>query len=273
MKKVLVIGAAGYLGQVLCATCRDEAGVAVYGTCRLGATTVSNLYPLDLLDGCGVAALVDELAPDVVVWCAKDEAREYELNDVGLRNLLAALGASMRLIYLSTALADGAGQNEQTPPQSRAAGAYLSGYVNGKILGENLARSHGNHVIIRPGQIYGRGANGQADSRMRRLADAVAANGTMTRSANALISVIHVEDLARCIVELIAHTVAGTFCLAAERPVSYYDFYRHLAGQIGVDAEKIVPIYDEKPAHCYFDVTKAKSMLGTPLWMLEGTTR
>ena len=158
-------------------------------------------------------------------------------------------------------LSQKANQNECTPSEPRNEGMYLADYVNGKILGEELSRNHKNYVIVRPGQIYGFGANGEMDVRMKRIQGEISKNGKMVRSANVNISIIHVNDLADCIVELFDSDYIGTLCVASDKIVSYFEFYQFLSEQIGISGDKIIPEYSNEFSAGYFDTTKAQSLL------------
>lgn len=265
--KVLILGAGGYLGNVLFSRCKLLAGYSVCGT--YFKRPQEGMYSLDILDVMNTRKIIDLFDPGVVVWCLLNADKELEMSDIGLRHLLSHLKPTVRFIYISTGLSSKEGQNEETPPEPREASLYLANYVNGKILGEQLVRSTNNHVIIRPGQIYGFGASGELDERMQRVQNAIKKDGKMIRSANAYISTVHVDDLASCIVELFGSNFVGTLCVASSKTVSYYDFYRFLARQIGVEDEKIIPDYESKFSSGYFDTSKMQSVLLTKMRNIE----
>jgi len=263
--KILILGASGYLGGVVYAQCRELADCAVCGTTHTQPAV--GLCQLDICDENATRELISSFAPDAVIWCLWSKINEMELTDAGLRPLLALLPPSVRFIYLSTSLSPQDNQNEETPPEPMSegsrAGTHLADYVNGKILGEELVRKRPNHVILRPGQIYGFGARGEMDGRMIRVREAVSETGGMVRSANVRISVVHVEDLALSIVELLDSDFTGTLCVASDRPVSYYEFYQYLAAQIGIEPDKIEPEYENRQPGRWFDTAKAKALLRT----------
>ena len=263
--KTLILGANGYLGKVLYSKCEAVKEMSVCGT--YFSTPSSDLIHLNVLDSEATRKIVESFAPDIVIWCLCSTEHEPELSNVGLRNILSLLKPSVRFIYISSTLSQKENQNEETLPEIRPDDMYLANYINGKILGEELVQRHSNHVIIRPGQIYGFGQDNKADIRMQRIIKDVNENGHMIRSANAYISVIHVSDLALCIVELVYSEYTGVLCVASEKAVSYYVFYKFLARQIGIDEEKIIPEYTNNLC-TYFDTTKAKSILKTPIRQL-----
>jgi len=221
------------------------------------------MYFLDIFDTTNTQKILNDSNPDVVVWCIMSGERELEISDEGLRHLLSLLKSSVRFIYISTSVSNKEWQDEDTPPEPRDESMYLANYVNGKILGEQLVQTHNNYVIIRPGQIYGFGALGEPDERMQRIQRAINKDGELIRSANAYISIVHIDDLVSCIVELIDNDFVGILCVASERAISYYSFYAYLAKQIGIDEDKIKPEYESGMPSSYFNTSKANSVLRT----------
>lgn len=265
--RVLILGAGGYLGGVLFAHCNTQTEYSVYGTYLTKPR--EGLFCMDVLDEVNMQKIVDFIQPDIVVWCILDTERELELSNIGLRHLLSFLKPNVRVIYVSTGLSSQENQNEDTSPEPREEGMYLANYVNGKILGEQLVRTHINHVIIRPGQIYGFGASGEPDKRMLRLQNAINNEGKMSCSASVFISTVHVDDLASCIVELLNNDFVGTLCVAADKAINYFDFYTYLASQIGIHSEKVIPDYEGNLSTGYFDTSKVHALLSTKIRCVE----
>ena len=253
--KLLILGAGGYLGGVLHARALARADVTAVGTTRQQA---------DVLHAAAVTTFLREAAPDAVVWCLADFEKETTLSAEGLANVLQALPSQTRFVYVSTMLAQGANQTEDTPPVPRADGAYLADYVNGKIAGEALVRTRPNHVILRSGQVYGLDAQGAPDKRMQRIAAQCAAGQFLPRAADAFVSTVHVEDLADSILELCHNDFKGTLCVAAP-PVSYYHFYRQLAVLTGLPAEIITPQAPSDAPNDYFNTRVCHQILQTKL--------
>jgi nucleoside-diphosphate-sugar epimerase len=103
-KRALVTGLAGFTGHYVALELR-AAGYEVVGTHVPGHAhrdeDVRDMVALDLTDRAAVAAVVNELQPDVVVHLAaiafvahSDVEQIYRVNVVGTRNLLEALASS-----------------------------------------------------------------------------------------------------------------------------------------------------------------------------------
>lgn len=99
-KRALVTGLSGFTGLYVAQQLRD-AGYEVFGTITPGHAPGVNEYAVDLNDRAGLAAVVQEVQPDVVAHLAAiafvahgDVEQIYRVNVVGTRNLLEALAAS-----------------------------------------------------------------------------------------------------------------------------------------------------------------------------------
>jgi len=160
-----------------------------------------------------------------------------------LRYLISIIDDDTRFIYLSTTVGVGKCQGEDVEPKRRMPDEYLCTYVNGKIDGESIVEDHHNHVIIRPGSIYGFDRKGGYDVRMKVLWDKCETRQKFVRTDNFYVSFVHIHDLVCSILELVEVNFVGKMNIAGALPVSYYEFNRHLAGIIGIDDEFIVPEY------------------------------
>ncbi|MCK8058224.1 MULTISPECIES: NAD(P)-dependent oxidoreductase [unclassified Fusibacter] len=237
--RCLVIGASGYLGRYVYHGLKREANSCL-GTCYRSHD--SEFETLDVLNTENLIEIM-KFKPDVVVWCVMDANLETEISDNGLRRLIELLLPETRLVYISTTLSSGKDQTEEDKPIVRKKDEYLADYVNGKILGEAIVKGHHNHIIIRPGSIYGFDYFGKKDVRMELLNEQALSGQLYTRTANLYTSFVHVEDLATAIVELADHEVTGTINIAGERPVSHYIFTKHLAKLLEISDEFITADY------------------------------
>jgi nucleoside-diphosphate-sugar epimerase len=98
-KRALVTGLAGFTGRYVEQELR-AAGYQVFGTTTPGHAAGEGMYAVDLTDRAGLAAMVAEVRPHVVVHLAAiafvghaDVEQIYRVNVAGTRNLLEALAA------------------------------------------------------------------------------------------------------------------------------------------------------------------------------------
>ncbi len=172
-----------------------------------------------------------------------DTEQEILLSEIGLNAIVDNISKDARLIYVSTTVGKGKGQIEDVTPHKREPHEYLSKYINGKIEGENIVRKHPNHVIVRPGSIYGYDYDGKIDSRMKALLEISKAGKKYSRTVNMYASFVNVKDLADAIIELAYNYFTGTINISGEKPVSHYVFNKYLARLMNIDDSFIIPDY------------------------------
>lgn len=98
-RRALITGLRGFTGHYL-AQELAAAGYRVFGTVMPGEETGPDIFPVDLCDRDAVAAMVEQVRPDVVAHLAgiafvghANVEAIYRVNVVGTRNLLEALAA------------------------------------------------------------------------------------------------------------------------------------------------------------------------------------
>jgi nucleoside-diphosphate-sugar epimerase len=98
-RRALVTGVCGFTGRHVARELR-AAGYQVFGTALSDSETRPDIFTVDLLDRAGMAAVVEQVRPDVVVHLAgiafvahANVEQIYRVNVAGTRNLLEALAA------------------------------------------------------------------------------------------------------------------------------------------------------------------------------------
>lgn len=185
------------------------------------------------------------------------------LSQIGMNEIVNNISKDVRLIYVSTTVGKGKDQAESVIPHRRIPDEYLSKYVNGKIQGESIVQKHPNHVIVRPGSIYGYDYNGKMDSRMKGLYKIAETGKVYSRTANMYASFVNVQDLAEAIIELAYSKITGIINISGERPVSHYDFNIYLAMLMNIDDSFIIPDYKEEEIYHNLNNGKRKLLLNT----------
>lgn len=127
-KRALITGLRGFTGHYV-AQELTNAGYRVYGTVLPGEVAGPDVFTVDLLDRAAVAAMVEEVQPDVVAHLAgiafvahSDAELIYRVNVLGTRNLLEAL----------------AGQRHQPSAVLLASSANIYGHANVPVIDENV---------------------------------------------------------------------------------------------------------------------------------------
>jgi nucleoside-diphosphate-sugar epimerase len=169
-KRALITGLRGFTGYYMARELTD-AGYRVFGTVMPGEPAGPDIFTVDLCDRAAVAAVIEEVQPDVVAHLAgiafvahMDAEQIYRVNVVGTRNLLEAL-AGARHKAASVLLASSANiyGNASVPViDESVAPAPANDYAVSKLAMEHMARLWMDKlpiVIARPFNYTGLGQN------------------------------------------------------------------------------------------------------------------
>jgi len=246
--RVLVTGASGFIGGLLCQRLlegRDQ----VFALVRRAGSEPAGASPLlgELSDGGGLRAALSAARADVVIHLAaeiasqRDERKLRAVNVEGTRLLLEACLADAtpapRFVFSSTVVtgdAHGALLSEDQPLPVQTP------YGRSKQEGERLVRESGlPAVVIRPSHVYGPGG-WYAQEIVPRLRQpgrfALIGNG-----AN-LWDVVHVDDVVSALVLVAQAAPAGsTYHVADDQPITYGDFMARTADALGVGRPRRIP--------------------------------
>lgn len=167
-RRALVTGLRGFTGAYMARELED-AGYRVFGTSTPGDAPEPDVFPVDLCDRAALAAVVEQVQPDVVVHLAGiafvghgDAEQIYRVNVAGTRNLLEAL-AALRKGPSAVLLASSANiyGNASVPfIDEQVAPAPANDYAVSKLAMEYMARLWMDRlpiVIARPFNYTGRG--------------------------------------------------------------------------------------------------------------------
>lgn len=257
--KVLVIGASGYLGNSIYKKLK-ECTEDIYGTCCKSCN--EEFIQINVLNKLDIKKMLS-IKPDIIIWSILDSEQELLLSQIGLKEIFDNISKEVRFIYISTTVGKGKDQTEKVAPNKRMPNEYLYKYINGKIEGEDIVKNHSNHVIVRPGSIYGYDYNGKMDSRMKNLIEIYKTGKEYSRTANMYASFVNVKDLVDGIIELAYSKFTGIINISGEKPVSHYDFYLHLANLLKIDNSFIIPDYKKEDVYHNLNNDKRKLILNT----------
>jgi nucleoside-diphosphate-sugar epimerase len=251
--RVLVTGASGFIGGVLCAKLRHR-GHDVGALVRRPGSEPEGTRALvgDLRDGRSLVQALTAERPDWVIHLAAEIASQRSDRKVREVNV----GGTERLVEACLALA---GPDVATGPRLVFSSTVVTGEARGALLTEEeplpvqtpygLSKQEGERlilqsglpaVVIRPSHVYGPGgwyAN-ELIPRLRQPGHFV----VIGRGQN-LWDVVHVDDVAAALV-LAAESApaASVYHVVDDEPVTFHDFMALTAEALGVGAPRRIPV-------------------------------
>jgi nucleoside-diphosphate-sugar epimerase len=246
--KVLVTGASGFLGHVVCAELRERGHEAAALVRRPGSEPRgSAAIQGDLADTDALARIVAAVRPDCVIHLAaeiasqRDASKIAEVNVEGTRRLLAACvaGGGPRFVFASTVVT---GDARGAELDEDSALVVETAYGRSKQEGERLVRDSGlDSVIIRPSHVYGAGGWYEEEF-VKRLQQP--GRFAVIGSGQNWWDVVRVEDVATAFVDAAERAPAGSlYHVVDDEPIRYYDFVALTAQALGVGRPRRIPAW------------------------------
>ena len=240
---ILILGASGFLGGVLYKKIQDKKCYNLLGTYN-NTINNKNYVHLNILNKAHIENLFHRFSPNVIIWSLADRKNEDELTEYGLKYLLEFMPNDCKIIYLSTnVFNDGVGNKKETdPPNYHNDGHDANRYVQAKIKAEKILEHIRNHVIVRPGIIYGKGLDGKWDKRISKMINSVTNGEIVKISKNRLATWVDVGDLSEAIILLLQNPFTGIIHIGSDQRESGYSVNKKIAKTLGLDAELIQPL-------------------------------
>ncbi|MDA7941923.1 MAG: SDR family oxidoreductase [Nitrosopumilus sp.] len=273
MGGVLVVGG-GFLGGAVLAAAGPGASLAS----RSGGAGVDVRVDVrvDIRDVEAVDAVVERIAPDIIINCAAatdvdllegDPAYARAVNALGAGNVArAAQRYSARLVHVSTdSVFDGEGEwyTESDAPRP------VNEYARSKLEGEEEAMSAAPGCAVARANMYGRRPGGGSlldwiEGRLRRGEE-------VTGFADIVFNPLEVGNLAAALLELARTGHRGIMHLGCGRALSKYEFAREAASALGYDPALVRRGASgggraaKRPRNTTLDCSLARSVLKTGL--------
>jgi len=258
--KLLVTGAAGFLGREVCRLA-VERGDDVLACKFRRQPPYGRALELDVRDTAAVARALLRHGPDAVIHTAYVQ-RGDEMESTVVRGSAAIAEAAARtgarLVQLSTDLVfdgeQGAPYGEDAEPRPVLA------YGQAKLDAERLvARVHPAATIVRTSLLYGRPDGPQ---------ESLALRDDVTFFTDEIRCPTRVDELAAALLELLGLEHPGPLHLAAPKAVSRFDLARALRRRAGADPDRVLGApspRDGRPRNVALDSRRAASLLAAQL--------
>jgi dTDP-4-dehydrorhamnose reductase len=271
--RTLVTGASGILGDALLRSARFAGALGVVHE----HASPHEAQRADLRDPIAAAALLDAVAPDVVVHtvgltdvdaCERAPAAAYAtsvLTTLNIADWMRCERPEALLVYISSdQVYSGPGPHDESRPTPANA------YGAAKHAGELAAARAPRHLVLRT-NFVGHSRGGRA-SYSDWLLGAARRGETIRVDPAAQFSALHLRDLVALIVEAIEVGLAGTFNLASRDGLHKIEFARTVAetaeaggGRLVVPADAVAPGRAPRESDLRLDVARAEAALGHAL--------
>lgn len=276
---MLISGGSGYLGSWVTHLAQQLWDTQATYYHHRPPTPRGSFHQLDLRDAQAVMALVQQLQPQILVHTAAanpgPQADYTGVNVHGTRNLARA-GASVGAKFLhisSDVIFDGQrGNYSEADPANPC-----TPYGHSKAQAEAEVKDSGvEALIIRTSLIYG--WQPALARQIRWILDDLQANKPVCLYSDQLRCPIWVQSLAAAIVELAGLDYSGVLHVAGAQTLSRYDFGVRLLKDLGLDPEVLVSlngaeIGQGRPLNCTLDISRAQTVLNTPLPGVDAVLR
>ncbi|MBI2037154.1 MAG: SDR family oxidoreductase [Candidatus Liptonbacteria bacterium] len=242
IKRVLVIGASGFIGKKLLSVGKSQEGVELFGTGFRGAN--AELMALDVRDPEMVETVIRRVRPDAVIYAAGvanvDRAeKERELTDDLNANAVRHIANFFQghFVYLSTHYVfDGT-----NPPYSEGdARNPVNYYGESKVRGEDLTKElFSKHSIVRLDTLYGYNDAKDRETFVTEVIHALSVDKPLYLDNEMGRSPILTDEAAKYIFGLVKTGRHGVFQLAAETSITKYEWAKMVAQEFGYDPELV----------------------------------
>jgi dTDP-4-dehydrorhamnose reductase len=283
MKRVLICGSNGLLGQRLSLLLSSNTAYEVLNTSRERSFVFDDRLfdytQLDITQKGDVKSLVSSFQPSVIInaaaatnvdWCETHREEAWNINVVGVENLVeAARKVGAKLIHVST---DYVFDGKNGPYAEDDQPNPISYYGKGKLASENATRTGGiPYSIVRTIVLYGSGL--QIKNNFALWVIRSLRSGERIKCVDDQISnPTHVSDLAQAILKIFELDKTGLYHVCGRETVSRYDFALQAADIFGLDSHLIARIKSSelsqpapRPMVTGFVTLKAETELGLKL--------
>ncbi len=266
MAQLLITGGSSYLGQHLVplAASMQETSYTYFSHDPLRSASVA--ARLDICDSTAVSALVQQLAPAIIIHTVGSN-RSPDMGEVivkGTRHITAAarqVGA--RLIHIST---DVLFNGQDAPYSEEAPPSPIHAYGRAKEEAESIVAGHPDHVIVRTSLIYGLQIMDRGTAWIVR---ALGERQPVTLFNDQRRNPVWVQSLCLACLELATNSYQGILNVAGGQVLTRAEFGLRMLDWWGISDRQTLtcgPSNPESwPTDCTLDLSRARAVLRTPL--------
>ncbi len=246
MKRILICGSNGLLGQRLALMMGKEADYEVLNTSHHRTFVLDHhlfdYTQLDITNKGDVKSLVGSFRPDIIVnaaamtnvdACETQREQAWKINVTGVENLSEiARRIGAKLIHIST---DYVFDGKHGPYDENARPNPINYYGKTKLAGENVIIASGaHHAILRTIVVFGAGI-GVKNNFALWVVKSLRENQKIRCVDDQISSPTYVGDLAAAVKNTIERSGCGVYHVCGANVLSRYDFAVEIAHAFGFD--------------------------------------
>jgi dTDP-4-dehydrorhamnose reductase len=280
MKRILICGANGLLGQRLSAMLGTQNDIEVLNTSVERSFVFDDRLfdytQLDITQRGDVKSLLSSFQPTIIInaaaatnvdWCETNREEAWKVNVTAVENLVeASRKVGAHLVHIST---DYVFDGKSGPYNEEAKPNPISYYGKTKLAGENVIRgAEIPYTIIRTIVLYGDGINVKPNFALW-IIESLRRGAKIRCVDDQLSNPTYVGDLALAILKACDLNRTGTFHVCGSEFLSRYDFAVRVAEVFGLDRRFIERIKTadlhqaaSRPMVTGFLTLKAETQLG-----------
>ena len=234
-KTCLIVGGTGLLGPYL----RDAAAAAGWQPVLLGRRRGD--VQADVTDPAALAQVLEAVRPSLVIHaaaltdvdaCERNPGQAQTLNADSVGNLVSALDASARLVFLSTDQV----YPDRPGPHHEETAEPVNAYGRSKLAGERFAERFANHLILRV-NFFGPSRTEGRSSLSDFVSNSLRDEKSITLFVDSIFSPLHAETLAALCLMAAEQRVSGTYNLGCRNGTSKAEFGLAIARHLGLQTE------------------------------------
>lgn len=265
MPGILITGGSSYLGQHLVPLA--SAGYETFYTYHQNDPLQRpGSFQLDIRDAASVAHLVSTLNPETIIHTVGSNRAAAMSNVIvdGTTHITQAAGnTGARLIHIST---DVIFNGREAPYDESADPTPIHEYGRAKAAAEEIISTYANHVIIRTSLIYGLHL---MDRGTAWIADSLRSGQPVTLFTDQRRNPVWVTTLCHASLELADLSFCGIVNVAGRQEMSRAEFGLRMLEWWQIEGRDTLILgrsdADRWPADCTLDLSRAESLLKTPL--------
>ncbi len=265
MPGLLITGGSSYLGQHLVplSSAQHE---TFYTYFKNDPLQLSGGFQLDIRDAAAVSSLVSTLNPDAIIHTAGSN-RSADMSNVIINGTThitqAAERTGARLVHISS---DVIFNGREAPYDESAPPTPIHAYGRAKAEAEKIAAAYDNHAIVRTSLIYGLQL---MDRGTAWIVHALRAGEPVTLFTDQRRSPVWAQTLSQACLELANTAFCGIINVAGRQAISRAEFGLRMLDWWQIEERSTLMLgqsdADRWPADCTFDLSRAESLLTTPL--------